>query len=82
MGERQDGTGYLAMKIRFTRNWRHYREGQEFDFNDGQANVLIQRGLVIEVEQAPASGVQTMVPPAVVEAVQSTVKRFGKRREA
>lgn len=38
------------MRVRFKMSWQVYKPGQEFDFTDGFANVLIRRGIVVEVK--------------------------------
>ena len=39
------------MKIRILRSFGAYKEGQEFDWGDGAARLLIGRGLVEKVEE-------------------------------
>lgn len=67
------------MKVRFKMGWRGYREGQCLDFDDGVANVLLARGIV-EVQQAPAPAVQTMVPPPAVEVAVTTRDQRPRRK--
>lgn len=41
------------MRIRVVRNFAAYKEGQEFDWGDGMARVMIARGLIVPVDDAP-----------------------------
>lgn len=42
------------MRIRVLRNFASYKAGQEFDWGDGMARVMIARGLIEQVVDEPA----------------------------
>jgi hypothetical protein len=66
------------MKIRIAKAFNGYKVGQQFDWGDGMARVMIARGLVVAVDEAPA--VERAVLDREVErsVVQQQVKRKGK----
>lgn len=41
------------MKIRIAKAFNGYKVGQQFDWGDGMARVMIARGLVVPVEDEP-----------------------------
>lgn len=49
------------MKIRIAKAFNGYKVGQQFDWGDGMARVMIARGLVVPVDESP------QVERAVVE---------------
>lgn len=56
------------MRVRFIRSWQAYKPGQEFDnFADGMANILIKRGIIIDISREDAPKKKTrkenMIPP-------------------
>jgi hypothetical protein len=50
------------MRIRIVRNFANYKAGQEFDWAEGMARVMVARGLIEKIAEPE--------PPAVEEAVQ------------
>lgn len=66
------------MKIRIAKAFNGYKVGQQFDWGDGMARVMVARGLVVPVDDSP------QVERAVVEreveraVIQPQVRRKGK----
>ena len=65
------------MRIRVVRNFGVYKEGQEFDWSDGMARLLVARGMIEPIPEP----VQPMPKPPVVEeaAGQPDVERAVER---
>ncbi len=42
--------GVPQLRVRIIRPFGGYKEGQEFEWGDGMARILLSRGLVIRVE--------------------------------
>jgi hypothetical protein len=69
------------MRIRVVRNFGVYKEGQEFDWSDGMARLLVARGMI---EPIPAAATPAPKPPVVEEAaaqpdVERAVDRHTRR---
>lgn len=66
------------MKIRIAKAFNGYKVGQQFDWGDGMARVMIARGLVVPVEdEKPVE--RATIDREVEQAVQKPqVKRRGK----
>lgn len=60
------------MKIVVVRSFGQYKAGQEFDWADGMARILIARGLIREADQVELA---TVAEPAAERAVQQQGKR-------
>lgn len=58
------------MRIKFIRSWQQYKPGQEFDFADGMADILIRRGIIVrvEIEKEKPSKVKRLIPPIATNA--------------
>lgn len=55
------------MRIRFIRPWYGYKPGAEHDFPDGQANLMIRRGIIEQVvvdARASKPKRERLIPPA------------------
>ena len=66
------------MKIRIAKAFNGYKVGQQFNWGDGMARVMIARGLVVPVDDQPQVERAT-VDREVERAVQKPqVKRRGK----
>ena len=66
------------MKIRIAKAFNGYKVGQQFDWGDGMARVMIARGLVVPVEegkQVERAVIERDVEKAVI---QPQVRRKGK----
>ena len=65
------------MQIEFVQSFRAYRRGQTAQLGDGEANVLIARGIAKPQQQQ-----RQLLETATVEqsAQQATVKRTRRRR--
>ena len=66
------------MKIRIAKAFNGYKVGQQFDWGDGMARVMIARGMVVPVEdEKPVE--RATIDAEVEQAVQKPqVKRRGK----
>lgn len=66
------------MKIRIAKPFNGYKVGQQFDWGDGMARVMVARGLVVPVDDTPQ--VERAVVDRTVEraVVQPQVRRKGK----
>jgi hypothetical protein len=62
--------GFRRMKIRVVRSFALYKRGQEFDWPDGMARLLVRQGMIEEVK--PPEVEEAAVEPEVETA---TVKR-------
>ena len=62
------------MKIRVIKPFGGYRAGQEFEWSDGMARVLIARGLIQEVES------RDFEVAAVEHRAEHAVQPSGKKR--
>jgi hypothetical protein len=62
------------MKVTLTQRWQGYSVGQVFNMPDGQANLLIRRGVAVPVEQV---GTAT-IPPRKHETAMMEFK--GRKR--
>lgn len=66
------------MRIRVVRNFGVYKEGQEFDWSDGMARLLVARGMI---EPIPEPAKPATQPPVVEEAArQPEVERAVDRQ--
>lgn len=66
------------MRIRVVRNFGVYKEGQEFDWSDGMARLLVARGMI---EPIPEPAKPMPKPPVVEEAArQPEVERAVDRQ--
>lgn len=60
------------MRIRVLRNFASYKAGQEFDWGDGMARVMIARGLIEQVVDEPQTDdeiEQATTAPQVEQAI-------------
>ena len=62
------------MKVTLTQRWQGYQIGQVFNMPDGQANLLIRKGVAVPVEQI---GMAT-IPQRNYETASMTYK--GRKR--
>ena len=66
------------MKIRIAKAFNGYKVGQQFDWGDGMARVMIARGLVVPVDDSPQVERATVEREVERAVVQSQVRRKGK----
>ena len=62
------------MKIRVLKSFAGYRPGQEFEWGDGMARVLVARGMVQEIQE-PAVEAAVIEHRAERAAVEHAVRR-------
>ena len=67
--------GVRGVKIRIKRNFGNYKAGQEFDWADGMARVMVARGLVEEVVAKAPQVEEATVQPVVERAEERHTKR-------
>ena len=65
------------MKIRIAKAFNGFKVGQQFDWGDGMARVMVARGLVVPVDDTPVE--RAVIEREVERAViQPQVRRKGK----
>ena len=65
------------MRIRVKKNFSVYKQGQEFDWSDGMARLLLARGLIEQIPDAPKTPEveEATTQPVVERAVERHTKR-------
>ena len=66
------------MKIRIAKAFNGYKVGQQFDWGDGMARVMIARGLVVPVDDQPQVERATVERQVERAVIQPQVRRKGK----
>lgn len=66
------------MKIRIAKAFNGYKIGQQFDWGDGMARVMVARGLVVPVDDSPQVERATVDREVERAVIQPQVRRKGK----
>lgn len=66
------------MKIRIAKAFNGYKIGQQFDWGDGMARVMVARGLVVPVDDSPQVERATVEREVERAVIQPQVRRKGK----
>ena len=70
--------GVCEVKIRIAKAFNGYKIGQQFDWGDGMARVMIARGLVVPVDESPQVERATIEKDVERATVKPAVRRKGK----
>jgi len=65
------------MKIRIAKAFNGYKVGQQFDWGDGMARVMVARGLVVPVDDKPQTERATVEQEVERATLKPNVRRKG-----